>query len=341
VYGDARACRRSSADPHRQLALLREKQVAMPLFLADPPAFYGPLPVKYQTSMSGIATLLEPERAALLLPGQREQRLRLDIGNNATYHGTLSRFIYDDAEVQNLRLGEAYGKAWGDWSWQASLVQRTGGFLDPFIKFWHDNIVPFSDPLFSRLPGGQARLAVHDGAPTLERNGTAVALNALTFTARKNLRPGLAARAVVKLPVQGRAQFLDSGAVDLGGGLLGQTKLAPRWSLHGNLNLVRQGTTRVAELSGGARWLTGSVLAAEFRTTNRTTLVVQGEHTSFPFLRDLRGGSARRQQMSFGAWHQSGPDTLWHASLSENIYPPQTTSYTPDVMVSLGVTRRH
>ncbi|MCX6368180.1 MAG: hypothetical protein NTX57_15970 [Armatimonadetes bacterium] len=309
--------------------------------LSEPPAFYGPLPVKYQTSLSGVATLLEPEQARVLLVGQREQRLRLDIGNNTIYHGTLSRFIYDDSEVQNLRLGESYGASWGDWGWQASLMQRSGGFLDPLIKFWHDNIVPFSDPLFSTLPGGQARLAVKNPAPLLERNGSAAALSALTLTARRALRPGLAARAVVKLPVQGRAQFLDNGAVDLGLGLLGQTQLAPRWSLHGNLNWVRQGTTRVGELTGGSRWLTGSVFAAEFRTTNRTTLVAQLEDTAFPFLRDLRGGSGRRTQMSFGAWHEAAPGTLWHASFSENIKPFRTTSYTPDVMISLGVTRRH
>ncbi|WP_309710627.1 hypothetical protein [Armatimonas sp.] len=309
--------------------------------LSEPPAFYGPLPVKYQTSLSGVATLLEPEQARVLLRGQREQRLRLDIGNNTIYHGTLSRFIYDDSEVQNLRLGESYGASWGDWSWQASLVQRSGGFLDPLVKFWHDNVVPFNDPLFSTLPGGQARLAIKDTDPLLERNGTAVALSNVTLTARRALRPGLTARVVVKVPVAGRGQFLDNSAVDLGVGLLGQTQLTPRWSLHGNLNLVRQGTTRVGELSGGSRWLIGSVFAAEFRTTNRTTLVVQSEDTTFPFLHDLRGGSSRRTQMSFGAWHEAAPGTLWHAAFSENITPFHTTSYTPDVMISLGVTRRH
>ena len=145
---------------------------------------------------------------------------------------------------------------------------------------------------------------------------------------------------MVKLPGQGRSQFLDNGAVDLGVGLLGQTQISPRWSLHTNLNLVRQGTTHVAELSGGSRWLTGAVMAAEFRTTERTTLVAQVEDTAFPFLRDLRGASGRRQQMSFGAWHQVSLDTSWHASFSENIVPFHTTSYTPDIMASVGIVRR-
>ena len=307
----------------------------------DPPAFFGPLPVKYQTSLSGIATLLEPERAALLAPGQREQRLRLDIGNSAIYHGTQTHFVLDDSEVQNLRLGESYGTRWGDWSWQASLIQRTGGCLDPFIKFWHDKVVPFSDPLFSRLPSGQVRLAVVDGSPLLERNGSAAALNNITLTARRTLRPGLAVRTVVKLPVQGKRQFLDSGAVDIGVGLLGQAQVAPRWSVHSNLNLVRLGATSVNELTGGTRWQPGSVLAAEFRTTDRTTLVAQLEDTAFPFVRNFRGDSSRRQEMSFGAWHRGAPGTLWHASLSENIYPLHNTSYTPDIMISLGITRRH
>ncbi len=307
----------------------------------DPPAFFGPLPIKYQTSLSGVATLLEPERAQLLIPGQREQRLRLDIANNAIYHGTQSRFVYDDSEMQNLRLGESYGTHWGEWSWQASLIQRTGGLLDPLIKFWHDNVVPFNDPLFSKLPGQQVRLAAYDTTPLLERTGTAVAVNNITLTARRRLREGLAVRAVIKLPVQGKSQFLDNGKVDIGVGLLGQQQVAPRWSVHTNLNLVRLGTTTVNELSGGTHWQLGSVVATEFRTTNRTTLVVQLEDTAFPFLRGFRGTSSRRQQMSFGTWHQSTANTRWHASFSENIYPFQTTSYTPDIMVSLGVTRHH
>ena len=44
--------------------------------------------------------------------------------------------------------------------------------------------------------------------------------------------------------------------------------------------------------------------------------------------------------MSFGTWYQASPDTRWHVSVSENIYPFRVTSYTPDVMLSLGMVRR-
>ncbi len=307
---------------------------------ADPPAFFGPLPVKVQTSLSGVATLLEPERVATLPSGAREQRLRLDIGNNAVYHGEVTRFIYDDSEIQNLRLGEAYGQAWGEWSWQASLVQRTGGFLDPLIRVWHQNVVPFTDSVFSKIPNGQVRSEVRDGATVFLDGGSAAALTSVTLSARRPVRPGVSARAVVKLPVRGREALLDNGAVDLGIGLLGETRLTPRWSAHANLNLVRAGATQVGTLTQGQRWLTGSVVAAEFQSTPRINLVVQMEDTSFPFNRGLRGRSSRRQQMSFGIWHQADAKTRCYASIAENIYPFLVTSYTPDVMLSLGVVRR-
>ena len=307
---------------------------------ADPPVFFGPLPVKVQTSLSGVATLLEPERVATLPRGARERRLRVDMGNNAIYHGVTTNYIYDDSEIQNLRLGEAYGRAWGEWSWQASFVQRTGGFLDPLIRFWHLNVVPFTDSVFSNIPNGQVKSEVHDGATVFQDGGSAAALTSVTLSVRRPVQPGVSARAVVKLPVRGREALLDSGAVDLGVGLLGQTRLTPRWSAHANLNLVRAGTTHVGPLTHGQRWLTGSVVAAEFQSTPHTNIVVQMEDSSFPFNRELRGRSSRRQQMSFGVWHQAEVNMRWYVSVAENLYPFLVTSYTPDVMLSLGIVQR-
>ncbi|MBB6049506.1 hypothetical protein [Armatimonas rosea] len=304
-----------------------------------PPAFFGPLPVRLQTALSGAATQLEPEVTAPLAAGARQVRVRLDIGNNAIYHGTVSRSIYDDSEVQNLRFGEAFGTSWGEWSWQASVVQRTGGILDPLIRFWHENVVPFNDPYFKNVPNGQVKGEVYDSASLFSYSGSAAALTQVTLAAKRPLAPGISGRVVVKLPVSGRSLFLDSGTLDLGAGLLGERALTRRWRLHGNLNLVRAGATTFGTLTGGSRWLTGSTLAAEFASSPRTNLVVQLEDTAFPYERDLRGRSGRRQQTSFGAWVQQDASTRWHVSFSENIYPFLVTSYTPDVMVSLGFIR--
>lgn len=306
-----------------------------------PPALYGPLPVKVQTGLSGIGFVLEPDRAGVLARGERQSRVLIDLGSNSTFHGTAGRTLFEDLEQNNLRVALRQGTGWGEWEAQASLVARTGGIFDPIIGWWHQNVVPFRDPAFARVPYHQVNLQLRDGATQLTDSGSTTALNYVAFRAKKPLATGLAVRGVVKVPLAGKGRYLDSGALDLGVGLLGETPLAHGWGAHANLNLVFAGTTRVGALSGGRRWLPSSVFAVERRVSARTTVVVQAEDSAFPFMQDMPFRGSRRQQMSFGAWHQSHPDTLWHASFSENIYPFLVTSYTPDVMFSLGVTRRH
>lgn len=306
-----------------------------------PPALYGPLPVKVQTGLSGVGFLLEPDRVAPLAPGERQRRVLIDLGSNSTFHGVPGQTLYEDLEQNNLRFGVRQGTSWGEWGAQASVVVRTGGFLDPLISWWHQNIVPFQDPAFAAVAAHQVQIRLRDGATQLTDSGSAAALTSLSLSAKRSLVPGLAVRGVVKLPLAGSRHYLDSGAVDLGVGLLGETTFVPGWGAHANLNLVRAGATTVGALTGGRRWLPGSVVAVERRVSARTTLVVQAEDSAFPFTQDMPFRADRRQQMSFGAWHQSGPETLWHASFSENIYPFLVTSYTPDIQFSLGVTHRH
>lgn len=293
-----------------------------------------------QTALSGLATQLEPEAQRPLALGMRERRFRVDIGNNAIYHGTVAQSLYDDSEVQNLRFGEAYGTRWGEWSWQASVVQRTGGFLDSLIGFWHQNVVPFSDPFFNKIAKNQVKGELYNTGPVLTYGGSVAALTQVTLAAKRALTPELAVRGIVKVPLAGRSAYLDNGAVDLGLGLLGERALTPRWRLHGNLNVVRAGSVRQGALTGGSRWLIGSTVAGEFASSPRLSLVVQAESTTFPYARGLQGGSGRRQQMSFGTWYRQSPTTRWYAAFAENIYPFSVTSYTPDIMVSLGTTRQ-
>lgn len=311
----------------------------MPI-VQTPPALYGPLPVKVQTGLSGLSFLFEPARAQLLAAGERQSFARLDVGSNATFHGAPGRYLLTDLEQNSLRVGVAQGTSWGEWGAQATLQARTGGILDPLIGWWHQNVVPFNDAFFSQQPRQQVQIQVLDRQNQLQQGGSATALTQLSFTAKRALRPGLALQAAVKLPVSGRRHYLDNGAVDLGVGLLAELQPQRDWAVHANVNLVRAGTTQVGTLQGGHRYLVSSLVAAERRLSTRLALVVQAEDTAFPFNRGLKHQGDRLKQMSFGTWYQANPATRWHVSISENIYPFQVTSYSPDVMISLGVVRR-
>ena len=310
-----------------------------------PPA--GPLPVRVQEGLAGLVFVFEPEGARVLGKGERRFRVRLDVGNNAFYNGkVVEEAIYEDNERQELRVGAAWGSGRGrEVRADLTLAARNGGITDSFVRFWHHAVVPFTTPGQEGQPPYQSVIDVQSGAAALHLQGGAAAPTSLVLGAKTTLnspspRVDLAVRGALKIPLAGRSSYLDGGGVDLGVGLLATARLNGRLTAHGNLNVVRSGTTSVGVLKNGLRVNHGSVVALEWRTSQKDSLVMQAEESTFPFVRTLDSGAGGRRQMSFGVVRSYSGGSRAHVALSENIYPFRTTAYVPDVGVSFGFERR-
>ena len=310
-----------------------------------PPA--GPLPVRVQEGLAGLIFVFEPEGSRVLGKGERRFRVRLDIGNNAFYNGkVVEEAIYEDNERQELRVGAAWGLGRGrEASAQLTLAARNGGITDSFVRFWHKSVVPFTTPGQEGQPPYQNVLDVQSGGTALHLEKGAAALTSIVLGAKSTLnspspRLDLSVRGALKVPLSGTSGYLDSGGVDLGVGLLATARLNGRLTAHGNLNVVRAGKTSVGVLKNGLRVNHGSVVALEWRTSARDSLIMQAEESTFPFVRTLDSGSGGRRQMSFGVVRSYSGGSRAHFALSENVYPFRTTAYVPDVGVSLGFERR-
>ncbi len=305
-----------------------------------PPA--GPLPVRMQDGLSGLVLQLEPAAARVLTVGERRFTLRLDVGNVAYYTGAVEEeSIYQDTERQELRLGVRWGlKNRREASAILTLAARNAGALDPLLRFWHTAIVPYDVPGFDAPKNFQNRVSVRSGATNLNLIRSVAAPTNVTLGLTQELSREISVRGALKIPLAGSRDYLDTGGTDVALGVLASREISPRLFLHGNLNLVYAGRTKVGDLTDGVRLYHGSVLALEKRVSGRDSVVVQAEETVYPFVRNLASGSGGRRQMSFGLQRTYPGGTRAHLSLSENIFPFRTTPYGPDIMLSLGFERR-
>ena len=307
----------------------------------------GPLPVRGQEGLAGLIFVFEPDRVQVLGKGERRLRVRLDIGNDAFYNGkVVEEAIYEDTERQELRVGAAWGLGKGrEVRADLTVAARNGGVTDSFVRFWHKAVVPFTTPGQEGQPPYQNVVDVQSGGTTLHLQSGTAALTSLLLGAKTTLnspspRVNLAVRGALKVPLARNSGYLDSGGVDLGASLLATARLNGRLTAHGNLNVAYAGKTSVGVLKDGLRVNHGSVVALEWRTSARDSLVMQAEESTFPFVRTLDSGSGGRRQMSFGVIRSYAGGSRAHLALSENIYPFRTTAYVPDVGVSLGFDRR-
>ena len=311
---------------------------------ALPPA--GPLPTRQQEGLSGLIFVFEPDGAQVLARGERRFRVRLDIGNNAFYNGkVVEEAIYEDNERQELRVGAAWGLGKGrEANAQLTVAARNGGITDSFVRFWHKTVVPFTTPGQEGVSAYQNVLDVQSGDTKLRLESGTAALTSLVLGGKATLnspspRLSLAVRGTLKFPLGGKTCYLDSGGADVGVGLIATARLSERLSAHGNISVVRAGKTSVGVFKNGRRLNHGSVVALEWRTSAKDSLILQAEESTFPFVRTLDSGSGGRRQMSFGTIRTYSRSRA-HVALSENIYPFRTTAYIPDVGVSFGFDRR-
>lgn len=175
--------------------------------------------------------------AVLMLPGQRELIVQLDIANNFTRRSQGAETICLDGETYELTLALRGGRRWrgrhAEWGVALPLVAHSGGFLDDVIDDWHETL-GFRD-------GGRSRTAtdmlvysyVRDGTELLRVDRSATGLGDLRLAAGLGLvetpARAVALRAELKLPTGNSDRLFGSGGADLALWLVAAHDFHVRW----------------------------------------------------------------------------------------------------------------
>jgi hypothetical protein len=279
----------------------------------------------------------EVERYLVGLPGRRE----LGPGEVAAIQALPGENYLIDAEIGLLDVTAHY-KLSGHWGLYAiaSAVSFSGGVGDSTIERFHDR---FGFSSFGRkaLARGRANVVLdlrdsqRVALGSLPRGGMLDPTIGLRYSGvRVPERWNLVLEAAVKVPVNGRREFLSTG--DAEPGLQATLQyFGERHALYAALAAVRYGADDI--LPGNSRrTVPTAVLGVEYRWSNRTHWLLQA-YASRPWRSrretDLTDLTKTKYQASLGVYRSFGSALLSFA-VTENL---QNLNNTPDVGLQLGL----
>jgi len=179
------------------------------------------------------------------LPSAGSGRFTLDVNwsNSANLESSDDYDFTMDAESQEVRLRLEYALG-SKWAAMIEVPWRnlSGGSLDGFIDNWHDLFglpqgprkdMPDDRLLIDYQQAGQAMLHVDDSG-----SGIADIPIGIGYQAYASDERALGAWITVKLPVGDSDYLLGSGATDVALSVAGETRLAEKWLLFGQVDAV-------------------------------------------------------------------------------------------------------
>lgn len=248
-----------------------------------------PVAVRNMRAINLIYLRLAPD-VPNLSKGEKCVALTSDIANDFRSIGP----IYEDAET--IRLSSKFAKGIGNgltvWA-ELPLLFRGGGFLDPIIDWWHQNILHWSDPGRNNSRFGNS-VVQYDGK---YRFGSAGGLGDITLGATKEISQNLQIYAALKVPSGDASKLLGSGAFDLGLGTSARFRLHSKLSLHAQLAFIAQGkSTRVPNARGV---VDQEVVALVWHPNSRDAWILQWQSESSPTRTGISGVDAPHRIVTF------------------------------------------
>lgn len=166
-------------------------------------------PVDNQSAFSRAFALPALGQAGVAGAGQQQWRASLDWTNEFVLDQTTSASVLEDGETQRYALDWRRGIGHGlELNAQLPLLITGGGILDGLIENWHN---------FFGLPDGGRDTVPHDqyhyqyirnGQTLLDMDSATVGLGDVTLGAGWQAMPGLALRAMAKLPTGDAGKLL-------------------------------------------------------------------------------------------------------------------------------------
>jgi len=250
----------------------------------------GPIAIRNQFAPALFFLIPTPEAAHVIDPG------RFELGTNATYSSVFNKdnegtsVLFMDFEVLRWTFKAGLGiRDRLDADVEIPFLYFTSGFLDQFIKGYHDF---FGLPQGGRdeVPNNQYHYEVsQNGKPlyhtpkagTFAISDSVLNIHYRLYPESENW-PGTVLKASVKLPTGSYTGGFGSGHLDYGGFLLIE-KNWPRFSGYGNLGIVIPGPLAGADPSLETQPFGVGVVSGEYRFTDRFSMVLQLDANTRPY----------------------------------------------------------
>jgi hypothetical protein len=224
-----------------------------------------------------------------------------------------SGLVDEDAETWRPVVGYSVGLSDGTEAFaELPLVLRGGGFLDPFIEWWHYAVISQPVPDRRATPEGRSVVSFPGGGPF----GSAFSLGDLTIGAARRYGGFLVARVAAKVPTGNAAQLAGSGAFDAGAALDWRVRMGRAWTLDLNGSLVFQGPA--TDLDGARRTVYSSAIAVTWAANGGEAWTVQWSAEQFPTKTGLDRLDKDHRVMTIGYQRRLMDGTVFQAYLSED-----------------------
>jgi hypothetical protein len=270
------------------------------------------------------------------LPSAGSGRFTLDVNwsNSANLESSDDYDFTMDAESQEvrLRLEHALGSKW------AAMIEvpwrnLSGGSLDGFIDNWHDLFglpqgprkdMPDDRLLIDYQQGGQALLHVDDSG-----SGIADIPIGIGYQAYSSDERALGAWLTVKLPVGDSDYLLGSGATDVALSVAGETRLAEKWLLFGQVDAVWLGDGDILpQYQDSFAW--SGLAGVSWNAWRTLDLTVQFQANSQIFDLPVEGMSGDAVILGYGGSYRTTGGWRFDFGMSEDIQvdaSPDATFY--------------
>jgi len=302
------------------------------------PSLAEPFVTRNQNPLVSPFGLPAPLPARLPAGGPGRLSLVADWGNMASIEGPEDNLVVD-AETVELRL--AYERSLGRrFALRVSLPWRSvgGGSLDGLAESWHDLL---------GLPNGNRDLLARDqlqvryavaGDVLLDVDRSSSGVGDVTLAGGYQVydsgRTAITAWLGVKLPSGDADRLTGSGATDVALTISGQSALAPRWQVFGQLDAVRLGRgDLLPDLQEELAW--SALAGVAWNAWRRLDLIVQIQSNSAVFDAGETGLSGSATVLTFGGRYRTQPGWTFDLGFSEDL----DVGASPDFVIHLGVAR--
>ncbi|MBS1704341.1 MAG: DUF3187 family protein [Armatimonadetes bacterium] len=248
-----------------------------------------------------------PFRSSVLKARQREFGALLAIANESYREGS----VIEDAESHALRISGRWGIESGELYAQIGLLERSGGFMDSTIEWWH-RMIGFKD--LSRTGYPKNRTLVTDGANY--RLGGTTGLTDAQVGFSRELVAGVTATAALSLPFGRPSRMTGSGRPNLGVGIAGTMQVMRQVALTWQAAAVTTSARSAWAGSGKPGWQLGAAL--EWTPNSRDAWIIQSQSESAPLRTNIRKLDQPNRQVTFGYRRKLTEEKALELFFSEN-----------------------
>jgi hypothetical protein len=242
--------------------------------------------------------------------------------------------LYEDYEVERLLVRYRRGIGKGlDITVDLSIVDRGGGFMDPFIEFWHQHVLGIHGNLRDSVPYGQTHIDLPDG----ESYASAFGFGDISGEITKQLSGNSLATTAVKIPTGNPGALIGSGAFDAAFSLQTRFRLASRLDLFVQLGEVFQG--KATALQNSRPWVHQESLSFVRHANRHDDWIVEWESEASAIVTGIPGSDSSQRSLSVG-YRRKWKDRSIEAFFTEdgdwlNFRVPEVVNIAPDFTIGV------